>query len=756
MSEEEKNIDLDPEAQKLFEQFGGLQAFERGKTLPGADRLAQKLLDEQKRYDAIRILMAQTTWVLSRYLRDDRFRGADEQESRAFANLTTALTRLGQTPGHLGCLLIRFRGTAGAPDLADKFDYEIIMGHTTMDYPMAPRIVRRNGEKWAKLPDQLREAFTILADFGVNNIYLRLSADAPPAMAEVRFCLKILCGFRAARQSGAPIIINLDGNERTVPLINDENQFPDPNLTLLAGLNRLGAKAMESLVEKVDRWMRQQSAATTSSERRYTGVYNTAMDIPKIQAQVKRPPVELNNVKWLMAEAEEEKLAPEKMRLAQLAMEIGKASPQQVAKMIQSVYGEDYARINKVLLGERLHLSSHLLTAAEKQIQEPQLTKELLGNLQSRLDMVKDQVIDEVHVVEDTGEERRAGKTPPPEAVHSQIYDMVKFYKGRSNTRKKMVGMVHHPIQFTDRDYAILAKDFRIALEDAQALVQKLKNCFTDEGRFKKSAFAEAVEHFRKYEQKIFQFLWDHMKDVVVAQDRTAFLNSLQALTTQMDQPKKAVKILLEDLCADPNVVRYSDNKAIMLANLIVHREKSLTDYDITPEDIVLNRHNIDSQVAQYATWRIEKGHEDFSNKIQTIHRKLLEALQLGQTSDQQIPSAVLVNLERELYIFLSLIGGDTGKAILQSAAGEYGDPAAKVYHQKESENCLGALLQNLRVSLRGLGSVGNSADIPAIERIKENEESFGRLKNERNFRAQARMISEWVNEAVKLIKFRS
>ncbi len=753
---EEKNIDLDPEAQKLFEQFGGLQAFDKAKTMPGADRLAQKLLDEQKRYDAIRILMVQTTWLIGRYLRDERFGGADDQEAKAFANLTTALGKLSNLPGHLGCMLIRFRGTAGNPELPDKFDYEIVLGHTAVDFTIMPRIVRRNGDKWAKLPDQMREAFTILADYGVNNIFVRLSGGTPQEMADIRLCLKILCGFRAARQSGAAITVHMDGTARMVPLINDENQFPDPNLTLLAGLNRLGAKAMEGLVEKVDRWMRQQSAAATTAEKRYTGVYNAAMELPKLQAQVKRPPVELNNVKWLMTELETEKLSPEKMRLAQLAMEIGQASPQQVAKMIQSVYGEDYARINKALLGERLHLSSHLLDAAEKQTQEPQLAKELLGNLQNRLDMVKDQVIDDIHVVEDTGEERRAGKQPPLEAVHSQIYNMVKFYKGRSTTRKKMVGMVHHPISFTDRDYTILSKDFRISLEDAKALVQKLKNCFTMEGRFKKSAFAEAVDHFRQYEQKIFQFLWDHMKDVVVAQDRAAFLNALQALTTQMDQPKKAVKILLEDLCADPNVVRYSDNKAIMLANLIVHREKSLTDYDITPEDIVLNRHNIDSQVAQYATWRIEKGHEDFSTKVQTIHRKMTEALQLGQTGDQQIPAAVLINLERELYIFLSLVVCETGKAILQSAAGEYGDPAAKIYHQKESENCLGALLQNLRVALRGVGSVGNAGDIPAIERIKENEESFGRLKNDRNFRAQARMIGEWVTEAVKLIKFRS
>jgi len=155
--------------------------------------------------------------------------------------------------------------------------------------------------------------------------------------------------------------------------------------------------------------------------------------------------------------------------------------------------------------------------------------------------------MDDIHVVEDTGAERSQGKQPPPDAVHSLIYGLVQFYKGRSGTRKKMVGMVRNPISFTDRDYEILAKDFRISVEDAQALVKKLKNCFNLEGRFKKGAFSEALDHFQRYEQKIFHFLWHHMKDVVLPQDRSAFLNSLQALTTQMDQPKKAFKILMED-----------------------------------------------------------------------------------------------------------------------------------------------------------------------------------------------------------------
>ncbi len=246
------------------------------------------------------------------------------------------------------------------------------------------------------------------------------------------------------------------------------------------------------------------------------------------------------------------------------------------------------------------------------------------------------------------------------------------------------------------------------------------------------------------------------MKDVVLPEDRTAFLNALQALTTQMDQPKKAFKILLEDLCEDPANIQYSDNKAVMLANLIIHRDKSMTDYDITPEDIVLSRHNIDPMVAQYAAWRIQKDHEAFSTKVQTIHKRLNEALQAGQSGGQRMPAGVLLSLERELYIFLSLLDCETGKGILRSAAAEYGDPNESIYQSKHSANCIGALLQNLRVSLRGVGSIGDMTDVNMLEYIKAQEETFGRLKNERQFRAQARLITEWVEEAIKLIKYRA
>lgn len=751
----DKTIVLDPEAEKLFDQFCGMESWKQDPSAGlGGDRLAQSLLAEQKRLDTVRILLIQLACLISRYLADEGFAQQITDESKVFDQLADVLKQLSQLSTHLGGAFVRFRGTPADPELPDKFDYEVVIGNTSVDSHMAPRVAKRSGVEAAQLPDQLIQSFTIFSDYGVNNIFIQIPDNLDKHLSSIQLCFKILAGFRQARNSGANILVKASQSEVAVPLINDENMFPDPNLTLMAGLNRLSTASMQAMVEKVDMWLRQKG---DTSEKHYAGVYNAAMNLPKIRAKLIRPPVEMNNIQWLISEDQDDNASLEKVYIAQLAMETVGATPQKVAKMIQSVYGEDYHKIDKKILGERLGLSSDLIAAAERRNAKAQLKKEVLGNLQTRLDQVQDHVIDEVQVREDTHQERLAGKDVPPDVVDSQIYRLVRFYKGRSATRKKMVGMVHRSIEFKPRDYDILAKDFRISVEDAKELVSHLNNCFTEDGKFIKNNFTDAIEHFRQYEQKIFAFLWHYMKDAILPGDRVPFLNALQTLTAQMDLPKRAFKILLEDICSDPQSVQFSDNKAVMLANLIVHRpDKALADYEITPEDIVLNRHNIDEMVVKYASWRIDKEREQFFTKVEAIHKKLAESLSLGETHEKKIPASVMLNLERELFIFLSLVPCDTGKVILRSAVREYGDPQAEIYHCEESPKYMGGLLQNLRVALRGVGAIGSMNDVGMLEAVSQKSEDFQRLKNDRQFRTQAKLVSEWADEAVKIIKFRA
>jgi hypothetical protein len=750
------HLELDPEAKALFEQFGGIESWKTdASAMGGGNGLAESLRAEQIRLDSVRILLVQMAHLISRYLADDTFAGGSREEAEVFEELSRVIQTLAGQSGHLGCAFIRYRGAPSDPEFPEKFDYEIMVGATVVDSLMAPRVAKRNSELGQNLPEMLMEAFRVFAQSGINNIYIALPDDLPRQLSSVQLCLKILSGFRTARRTGADFSIGVDGRQQRIAVVNDENMYPDPNLTLLAGLNKIQPKAMERLVEKVDALLRRQEKR--SSLRKYAGVYNAALELPKLKAQLKPPPVEMNNIKWLIAEEKEDSVTLEKVFVAQLAMESAATAPQKVAKMINSVYGDDYARINKQSLSERLGLSSDLLAVAEKRDHQAKLKNEVLGNLHERLDQVKDNIIDEVDVREDTDGARTADQPAAPDVVDSRIYRMVDFFKKRSATRKKMVGMVHAAVEFTQQNYDVLAKDFRITSDQAKGLIQILKGCFDENGRFLKKRFIAAIDNFKEVEQKVFAFLWHHMKDVILPEDRVSFLNSLQTLTAQMKLPKQAFKVLLEDLCSEPDKLQFSDNKAVMLANLIVHRsDKSLADYEITPEDIILNPHNLDPVVVEYAAWRIDKDREQFFGKVQTVHNKLAEALTLGKTREKQIPAPVVLNLERELYIFLSMVQCETGAAILRSAVHEYGNPKSAVYHHKMSGDMIGGILQNLRVALRGVGTVGGMQDIGMLKGVKEHNEDFQRLKNDRIFRTQAKKVTEWADEAIKFIKFRS
>ena len=53
-------------------------------------------------------------------------------------------------------------------------------------------------------------------------------------------------------------------------------------------------------------------------------------------------------------------------------------------------------------------------------------------------------------------------------------------------------------------------------------------------------------------------------------------------------------------------------------------------------------------------------------------------------------------------------------------------------------------------------GTVGSGQDISMLEGVKQHNEDFQRLKNDRQFRNQAKLVSDWAAEAIKIIHFRS
>lgn len=747
---DEKEIYLDDAAQRLFAQIQGIEAHKKGRS--AAEWMADSLAEEQKQQDVWRILLCEIVHHIAGYFQHTDPDTRQVEARRTFDQLTDTLAKLSQLPRHAGRILVRYRGLSADTDIPERLDYEILFGNMFVDLDMVPTMIKRHGHPLSHLMGQLLDAFGIFSDRGINNLYLSLPGGDSDSMNRLRRSLHILCRLYHAHADQHDIVLET-GTGNVIPLVIDEKGDRSTNLTLVAGVNRLSAATMRNLVAKVDAWMRKKESSENGCP--FTSVYNAIFGLPKISAQLVQPPLEINNVDWLMRGESEKQFSNEKAKVARIIASV-EASPDKVAKVIKSVYGDDYPRINSTHLEERIGLSSHLLQAIDSRPKNEDARKEVLANLQKRLDTVRDDVFDDLYVTRsDDGKIGARGSIL--EAVHRQLFKMVSFFKGRSTTRKKMTSMVHGAIRFEDEDYEVLAQDFDIDVNEARQLVDALKRCFNDQGRFSKSAFSGALPRFARYEKKIFDFLWRHLKDVVAAEDRTAFLNALQTLTARMNQPKRAFKILLEDFLRDPGNIQFSDAKALVLANLILHEyDKNLSDFEITPEDILFSRHGLEKEVAQYAAWRLDRDQDAFFDKVRAIHQALCEALEFGQTRRHRLSVKDLLSLEREVYIFLSMMESSVGRSVLRSAVTEYGSPESDLYFLKESDRFMSSLLQNLRIAIRGLANIGSMDSLPALEAVKTREEVFQRLKKTKAHRDQSRLISEWVDEAVKIIKFRS
>jgi hypothetical protein len=747
MEEDTRNISLDDSAQKLFEELGGIEKRKefRAEGLP--DRLAESLQEEQRKLDNQRVLLVESVHLLSSYFLDARFLKGENTEKDLFQQFVRNLLKLGEIPEKSRTILVRFRGFPSDTGTSENVDYEILFGSLTVDFDIIPGIIKRLGFRMSHLTDQARRAFGVLLDQGLYSIYLELPDRIPAKLQELRASLQIISRVGEALQAGRPILFDRKEQQARLPIVLDEKNKPDPNLTLVAGLNGLKPEAMQALVKKIDAWM-QQNAAKGSGQH-YTSIFNAIYGVKSLRQKLIKPPIEVNSIKWLMTDKEQEAFSKEKAQVAQLVIEKYGQSPQQTARVLKSVYGNDFDRINSQHLGQRLHLSSGLLTTIGEKPQNQGIKNEVMDNIKTRLELVRDEVYEDLLIDPDQSEAVSDAKASLIGRLNSQLHKMVTFFKRRSSTRQKLKTIVHKAINFDAQDYDTLAKDFDISVEDAKDLIEMLKECFDAEGRFVRGAFARIIPAFARYERKIFEFLWHYLKEAIHQQDRIAFLNSLQVLTARMQQPKRAFRILLADFCRDPARVGFSDSKALMLSILIVRKyNKELIDIEITPEDVLLVKEGLDEEVAKYASWKIDQDQEKFFEKIRTIHARVKDALDATDPDAAPFPLRYLLGLEREAYIFLILIGGKTGQSVIRSAMQEYGHPQSEVYRLRHSRDLLPALLQNLRVLIRGLGRVGSSADLAALNEIRTQSNAFLELGKGSKHKETIKHILQWLDKA--------
>jgi len=239
-------------------------------------------------------------------------------------------------------ILIRYRGFSNDPNVTEKDDYEVIYGNTIIDSATVSGMINRLGHRMAHLSDQLSRAFRVFSSRDIYTLYIKIPRSSAKQKDRFYDVLRALSRYKTAVETNSPIVfVKKEGQKLSFPLVCDENGLPNENLTLLAIANNL-------------------------IKTRYMSIYNAIFSVKKLKGRLFKPPIEVNNVVWLMADQEKEIVSQEKAEVAQFAIKSAGGSPQKAAKILKSVYGNDYEKIDSINLDERLQLSSNLLNNAWK------------------------------------------------------------------------------------------------------------------------------------------------------------------------------------------------------------------------------------------------------------------------------------------------------------------------------------------------------------------------------------------------------
>lgn len=747
----------------LLQQLGGI-ASSGGDAPSPRDTVEQNVsaVQSSEQQDHWRMLLVDLVYLLNGTFRDVHYWEGVKSDKDTIKDIVKILHELQQMPGNDGSIRIEHRGNPGTK-VSEKTDYIIRFGDLVVDAAAVSAVIKRIGIRVKHFEGRMIKSFEAFSAQGLETIFIKIPDASDESLEEMRICLRIISCFKKAVEDDAPIDYAKNGQELSLKPVLDASNQPDPNLTQLAAINDLTTQNMREMIQKVTALMKRPDFA--GSGQLQPNVYQTIFSIKSLRQRLARPPIELNSERAPKGDKSRQGAAGGspgagggpggggtgpavpvdpavlKANVAKFIKEAYGNSPEKAVQVMKTVYGNDYNQLDLTGLEGRLKLITDLLTTLESSDKGQEIMENVLGRIQTGMDQLPRDVLDDLIVDADEikiweeDREKVIGKSD------DHILELIDTAKDRLAARKKMRTALRADGEFTDQDYEHLSKTFNISTQEAEEIAGLLKGCFDDQGNFQRALFENNVAALAEHPKKIFEVLWEFLKEVPRRSDRLPFLNSLQLLVKELGQAKQAAKILVSDFILNPGEIVYPDRNALMLAIQLMrtYNKEINMDIEITPEEVMMVQKGLDQGVTRYLVWKIDGEQKRFVEKIVTIRKKLIHSFEHEGSDAKILPIRFLLALEREVHIFLALVGGKTATAVIQGALNVYGNPASRIYLLKESPTYMSGLLQHLGILIRGAGRVGQVSDFDLLDEIKKRQQGFMNLSEEPRHQALVR-----------------
>ncbi len=743
--EEKKEFALDGSAQQLYQQLEGIDD-----TLRVDDRfkleseLMTFLREEEKRRDNYRLLIAQATCLFVDILAETKNADFEKENHPKVRILLNVLKKIADLSGQDSQITCRFRGQqtireAGGAPIAnpEACDYELAINDILLDYLVAKKVEERETGKGQALCANLLRAFTTMSGLRIFNFSINVKAgDVEENSRQYEQVLRSLVRF-----------YNSTNNEDNF-LVRDEYGQPSINLTLLAATNNVSADSMQRLVDQIKPRMLGPDPAPEL--KRFTTVYDVILATKKYQQRLRKMVIEVNNVHQLMLNSlTNAKHTLAAIQVSRLVLARFGSDPIKVSELISSTSSDGYRHIQSKAMGKRLSLATEFLELAEESENREDLQNEALQNIEEGLHNIPDEIYDGINIKGDQVSAVDDQGTETSWSLHRKVFQLVSYFKQRALTKIKMRDINKKEVEFDAVDFSVIAKNCKSTEQEAEHLVQLLKDCFSEIGRFRRVSFEKNIPEFLKYEENIFEFLWYYLKELEIKEDRLAFLNSIQLLVGKLKKPEKALNILLTDIFSPTSLMRFSDRNGLILAIILLraHHKEARSNIELTPEEVLFVTENLDQEMIKVGLKFFRYNQELVEIKVRRLTELLLQVSVKKAQQEEQMPLRFLIYLMREMVIFCALIGGRISQSTVRGVVREFGNPDSSFYRKVEDKSQISRGLKLLQVAARGLKRFNDPQFADLLKSIAGREQEFIELDDNPPHRIFVKQIMEQIGK---------
>ena len=719
MNDKDDNFKLDQSAQVLYKQLEGIDdTFQ----VASQSSLIDLLNQQTKLLDYYRILLADAIYLFAGILKSSYSAKPSQEIDQKIQAFLAALKKIAEFPEFNRKIYCRLRGQQYTSNQlgSETYDYELSFNNILLDCQMAQIIEERVKTQGKGLYTKLMDAFQSLSVMNIFNFSIDIGAGGEEDYRKLEATLRLMIKF-------------YENPNREGFVVLDEYGQSNINLTLLAAMNKVKPIALQNLVDKIKPLIL--GPIPDKGLELFATVYDAIFASVNRRKDLKKIPIEFNNAQLIMDNLHTDpKRTTVVVQILRLVLAKYGSSPRMASEVINSINSAGYINMRPEVMGSRLTKASDFLELAEQTDNRENLQSEALRNIEKGLDHLPDEIYNNMSV---KGSEASTFNFEGQETkflLHEKILDFLSFFIRRSSIKKKVQDIANKNVWFDDDDYAVIAKDFMISKEDAVNLISLLRDCFDFNGNFRRSFFEKNTQGFVRSGSKVFEFLWYYLKELSLRNDRVAFLNALQILVAQLEQPKLALNILLSDIFDRfTKNVKFSDRNAFILATALLCSSKSLgrTHIELTPEDVLQTKDDLNLDTISAVLEFFEQHHDNIIQKFRLITELLLKSSAKENFAENEMQPRFLLYLIREMVIFFSLIGGKSAHAIIRGVVLEFGDPFSVYYREMKNKENLRHSLQLLQIAARSLRRFSDLQDMNLLWEIVSNEDAFVKLYDE-------------------------